>query len=284
MKGRAGWLAGIVCAVVPAFGVEAQDAPAIGWTNSTELTAVWTAGNSPASTFGLKNDLRRTWQRSSVRLEAGALRTESTTRTRSARGTGTDFVVAVTESSAVTAESYLLRGRYDRELGARTFLFGGAGWTRNTFAGIQNRYAFVAGAGNRWIDREGTVFKTDYGLTYTVQDDVVDDPCRSDSFAGLRLSAEAARPISESAKLATNLTVDESLSETDDLRADWTGSLAVTVSGNVALKTSLQVLFDNQPSLASIPLRNPAGDPAGNVTAPLDEFDSVFTVALVLSF
>ena len=74
------------------------------------------------------------------------------------------------------------------------------------------------------------------------------------------------------------LVVDENLNDTEDLRADWTNSLTVAMSERLALKTSLQVLFDNQPSLTAVPL----GD--SEVLTPLDKVDSIFTVALVVNF
>ncbi|MCI0433082.1 MAG: DUF481 domain-containing protein [Gemmatimonadetes bacterium] len=119
----------------------AQDRPPPGWYNTTELTAVWTAGNSAASTVGMKNDLRRLWESATFRIEMGGLRTESSIRSRTARGTPSDFVVDEIETSAVTAESYYARGRYDRTLSERTFVFGGAGWNRNTFAGVESLLA-----------------------------------------------------------------------------------------------------------------------------------------------
>jgi len=263
----------------------AQDAPAPGWYNTTELTAVWTSGNSPASTFGLKDELRRIWERTTFKLEAGAVRTAATTLTRSARGTASAFTVTETETTRVTAESYFLRGLVDRNLSAAMFLFGGAGWNRNTFAGVRGRYAFVAGAGNAWVNRDDAVFKTDYGLTYTIQDDVVEDPSKADSFAGLRLAAELKRQLTASTKYDSNLIIDENLDDTEDLRADWVNSIAVSISQGLALKTSIQLLYDNQPSFASVPLLTAGGSPTGEtVPVPLGELDSIFTVALVINF
>lgn len=278
---------GAVCVLLFTGGgrAAAQDAPAPGWYNTSELTAVWTAGNSPASTFGLKDELRHLWENATFKLEAGAIRTASTTLTRSARGTTSAFNVTETESTKVTAESYFLRGRLDRNLSAVMFLFGGAGWNRNTFAGIRGRYAFVAGAGNAWVNRDDAVFKTDYGVTYTIQDDVVDDPSKADSFAGLRLSAELKRQLTASTKYDSNLIVDENLDDTEDLRADWVNSIAVSISQGLALKTGIQLLYDNKPSLADVPLLTTGGNPTGStVPVTLDKLDSIFTVALVINF
>lgn len=262
----------------------AQDAPRTGWFNVAELTAVWTAGNSPASTFGAKNELRRVWGSAVLKLEAAGLRTEASTRSRTAQGTVSNYQVVETTTSAVTAENYALRGRYDRTVSAAAFLFTGAGWNRNTFNGIQNRYSFVGGAGNAWVDREGARFRTDLGVTYTIQDEVVDDPSKKDSFLGLRATVEALRHLTGTTVYSSSLIVDENLQETDDLRADFTNAISVSINSNLALKTSLQLLYDRLPSLVQVPLTGP-GVPAGTrVQTPLDEVDSVFTVALVINF
>ena len=52
----------------------------------------------------------------------------------------------------------------------------------------------------------------------------------------------------------------------------------MAISERLALKTSFQLLFDNEPSLVAVPL----GD--GEVFTPLDKTDSIFTVAVVVNF
>jgi putative salt-induced outer membrane protein YdiY len=59
--------------------------------------------------------------------------------------------VTETTTSELSAASYFARSRYDREFSS-AFAFGGAGWERNTFSGIQNRYSIVAGLGRTWIE------------------------------------------------------------------------------------------------------------------------------------
>lgn len=258
----------------------AQDERPLGWADQAELTFVMTGGNASASTLGLKNTLLYNWPRATFQLAAGGVRTESGIITRTATGTSTDFDVVEDTNNELTAENYYLRSRYDHQVGSAAYLFGGAGWNRNTFAGIQNRYNFVSGAGRAWVDTEDRRFKTDLGLTYTIQDDVVEDPTSQDSFLGLRAEYDALRRLTETTMFASTLGVDENLNETSDLRADWTNSLTVTMSANLAIKTSLQLLFDNEPSLVEVPLASGTG----TVLTPLGKTDSVFTVAVVASF
>jgi len=196
---------------------------------------------------------------------------------RVATGTPDDFEVTEETDTELTAENYFLKTRYDRTVG-ELFLFGGAGWDRNTFAGVENRYAFVGGAGRTWFNTESRRFKTDVGVTYTVQDDVVENPEAADSFLGLRSSLDFFYKLTSTTDFASVLVIDESLDETSDLRADWTGSIAVAMSSRLALKTSLQLLYDNDPALAAVPL----GDI--EVLAPLKKVDSTLTLAIVAKF
>ena len=66
--------------------------------------------------------------------------------------------------------------------------------------------------------------------------------------------------------------------ETDDLRLNWTNSLTVAMSTRLALKTSYQILYDNQPALVGVPLG------ASSVFVPLEKVDTVFSVAIVANF
>jgi putative salt-induced outer membrane protein YdiY len=263
--------------LVPASAT-AQDERTLGWTDVAEVTFVVTAGNATARTLGLKNTAEYLWEKAAFKLSAGAVRTESGTTTRTASGTPDNFIVNEDTETEVSAENYFLKSRLDRTVSEAAFIYGGADWDRNTFAGIQNRYGFVAGGGRRWFETDMRKLKTDLGLTYTIQDDVVETPGGEDSFLGLRGSYDFFHKLTQTTDLTSVLVVDENLNDTEDLRADWTNSLAVAMSERLALKTSLQILFDNQPSLTAVPL----GD--SEVLTPLDKVDSIFTVALVVNF
>jgi putative salt-induced outer membrane protein YdiY len=259
-----------------------EPAPGFEWENATELSYVATGGNASSSTLGLKSTLTGTGEPNLFKVELGGIRAESKITTRTATGTPTDFTVTKTTRTDVTAESYFARGRYDRQLDG-AFGFAGAGWERNTFAGVANRFSIVAGMGRTWFDAPSGRLKTDLGGTYTVQKDVEPEPGADDSFAGLRLTIEAQRSITESATLASGLIVDESLMTTRDLRGDWVNSLAVAISEGLALKTSLQMLFDNEPAFRRVPLVDGTGTPTGEtVLSEGNKIDRVFTFTMVI--
>jgi len=268
---------------MPGYARAQDEIEAYAWENSTELSFVSTGGNASSSTLGLKSTLIATGGPSTFKIEIGGIRGETTFRTRTATGSATDFTVAETTRSELTAENYFARGRYDRAF-ASTFAFSGAGWERNTFAGIQNRYSLVAGLGRAWVDSETGRIKTDVGLTYTIQNDVDPAPDVDEGFGGVRITVDVMRRLSGSAQWLSVLIVDENLEDTDDLRADWTNSLSVSLSERLAFKTSLQVLYDKQPSLQSIGLLDAGGVPTGTkVLTPGRKIDNMLTVALVIT-
>jgi putative salt-induced outer membrane protein YdiY len=256
----------------------AQDERPVGWKDAAEFTFVMTAGNASASTLGFKNTADHFWPNAQFQISFGGIRTQSGITARTASGSPSNFTVSEDTETETTAENYFVRSRMDRNISEAAFLFGGANWDRNTFAGVQNRFGLAAGAGRAWLAEETRRFKTDLGLTYTVQDDVVENPEADDSFPGLRGSYEFFHKLTETTDFQSALVVDENLSQTSDTRADWTNSVAVAVSEKLALKTSLQILFDNEPAMIAVPL----GD--DEVLTPLDKVDSIFTVALVVNF
>ena len=149
-------------AVTPLLAVFAA-APAIAqentfvWENGTEFAFVTTSGNASSTTLGLNSTLDGKSEVSAMKFEIGGIRASSNFITRTAVGTPDDFVVSEETRTEQSAANYFARGRFDRNLGENDFfVFGGAGWERNTFAGFNNRFSFVAGVGDAWIDDDVT--------------------------------------------------------------------------------------------------------------------------------
>lgn len=275
--------------------VAAQDKPAeakkLGWKDTAELGYVMTSGNSDSSTLGLKNTLVYDWESARFEMKLGAIRVESTPVLFFAVGTATDFTREENDSE-LTAESYFLNGRYDHNITDRFFWFAGAGWDRNTFAGIQNRYAAFGGVGNIWFDTETIKWRTDYALTATKQEDVIEQPDLDDTFLGVRLSSTFLYKWSESGSYGNDTILDENVDDTDDWRVNMTNWVAVNLSNHLALKVSLQWLYDNQPALIAANLFDATGAPVDadldgvqdQVAVEADELDSIFTTALVIKY
>lgn len=255
----------------------------LGWSFTSELSAVVSEGNSEALTLGLGSALRRAWTRTTWSLEARALRTEVSRKTRTAVGSPDSFVIEEEKTREKTAEAMNVRARLDREVSDGVFAFVGLDWLRNTFAGVDGRYLIAAGGGKTWVDDDRRRVKTDLAGTYTFQRDVVENPFLKRTFPGLRGSLELWRKFSESAEAESGFVSDWNVDERADLRFDWTSSLTVAITGAVALKPSLQVLWRNRPSLTSVELLTTEGAPTGEqVAVPLEKLDTFFRLALVV--
>lgn len=266
-------------------GGQAQEAPDAPWEYSAELSLLFTSGNATVRTFGLGGSARRDWAEGELSILAGALGTESGTTRRIAVGTEDAFAVTDESDPKPTAANYFLKAEFERSFSEHVHLTTGAGWERNTFAGFASRVSAVGGIGNLWIENDRTRLKSDYGLTLTAQDDVVEDPDKSATFAGVRLSTSFRRQLSPTAELESTLILDESLKDAADVRADFANSLALDINSSLAVKTGLRLVWDNVPALVRAPLEQPAGTPTGKtVLVPRHKLDSTLTVALVANF
>ena len=105
------------------------------------------------------------------------------------------------------------------------------------------------------------------------------------TFAGLRISWDYLQKLTATTSFTSVLVLDENLADTEDFRADFVNSLLVSISGNLAFRTSFQLLYDNLPSLTVVELESPAGVPTGDsVLTELENVDTLFTVTLVVNF
>ncbi|WP_420441318.1 DUF481 domain-containing protein [Candidatus Palauibacter sp.] len=283
---------GVLCVLataltaVPAESLqEEQEETDPSWEYNAELSLLFTSGNSTVRTFGIGGGARREWAGGELSLRAGGLRTESGTTRRIAVGTADNFTVRSESDPEPTAENYFARGEFERSFSDHVHLTTGAGWERNTFAGYESKLSLVGGIGNVWIDNERTRLKSDYGLTLTAQNDVIEDPDKSSTFGGVRVSTSLRRRLTETANLESTLTLDENLTDAADLRADFANSLAVDINSSLAVKTGLRLVWDNAPALTRAPLEEPGGVPTGEtVLVPRHKLDSTLTIALVANF
>ena len=290
--------------LLPAFAA-AQSAPAApvgraapgedvnptGWTAKAGLSYVQTGGNSETSTLGLKFNTTYNWTRTYFTLVGGGVRSDSTLVDTFAVGSPSAFELVENKITQKTAENYFLDASVDHNITSRFYWGGGAGWLRNTFSGIDNRFAGRAGVGYIWSDpkSKGAQFKTGLYLTLTHQDLVIEDPTASNTFVGLRFLADLTVPIGKSSTFVSRLGLDENLQTTDDLRLTWWNSLGVNLTDRFALQVSLLSYYDNLPALREIPVYaslasgTPVGGSIGTVLTPYGKWDNEFSVSLVIN-
>lgn len=273
----------IAVTVSPAFGQD--DERELGWIFNVELGGLWTAGNQTTSTFLGDARVDYVWPRSKFHFRIGGFTTESSLTTTTAVGTGQDdFQLNKSTVTEKTAETFYSRARYDYDISEKFYLFGGTDWLRNTFAGIDSRFLIAGGAGNVWADNDRVRFSTDYAVTYTFEEDVVENPFTNANFPGLRLAYDLDWQLTTSTKFESELIGDFNLDNTDDIRLDWYNGLPIDISSVLAFVPSLRLLWRNDPALQEVPLFDGAGDPVGTVFTPLEELDSYFSLSLLFKF
>lgn len=273
----------ILLPVLAGVAWSADDDELPGWYFDAEIAQVLTTGNSQSSTFGLGGKLRRLWTRSKLTFTGGATQTQSSLITRTAQGTTTDFTVNEEKTTDTTAELYFVRGSYRYDVSPKFYVFTGADWLSNRFAGIDSRFLVAAGAGNTWANRERFKFDTFYSVTYTFQEDVVENPFTNRNFPGFRFGYNLEAKLSSSTDFESRLVGDWNLDNTDDIRFDWYNALPVGISETLLLKPSLQLLWLKEPALTEVPLFDDSGADTGDkVLTPLKKLDTIFTLALVV--
>ena len=256
------------------------DAP--GLYASADLSYVLTSGNSSSSSLGFKGDLTRRFTRHSIGFAAGGIRASSSPDARYAVGTPLDFEVQVPEAEP-TAEAYYGRGRYEFKLSDRLFYTLGAGWERNRFSGIENRWVVDTGMGYVLLNSDRVGLRGAAGLTYTSEDFTVDDG-GDGSFLGARAGWDFRYGLLATTTFTHTLIFDQSFEDSSDQRIDAQFGLRVAMSAKLGLKVNWRILFDNQPASAEIPLFAPGGAPTGTtVVAPYKKTDQGFSVSLVFS-
>jgi putative salt-induced outer membrane protein YdiY len=259
-----------------------EDKKELGWFFEAEFVGLWSGGNSESFTYGLAANLKRVWENSEFRFDAGGNQTESKTTTRTAEGTTSDFKVNEDIKTEKTAETFYSRARYDYQFSKSFFVFGGIDWLRNRPAGIESRFLLAAGIGNTWVDEKNLRFKTGYSFTYSFQNDVIENPFTKTKFPGVRFSYDFWDKLSASTEFESILIVDLNLDNTDDVRIDFYNALPVTISEMFALKPSLQLLWRSDPALTEVDLVSGGVSTGEKVTIPLKKLDTLFSLTLIM--
>jgi len=256
------------------------DAP--GLYANADLSYVLTSGNSSSSSLGFKGDVTRRYTKHAIGFAAGGIRASSSPDTRIAVGTPQDFEVQI-PASEPTAEAYYGRGRYDYKLSARLYYTLGAGWERNRFSGIENRWVADTGIGYVFVSKERTSFRAAAGITYTDEQYTISDG-RDGSFVGARVGWDFRQLLFSGTTLTHTLIGDQSLETGAARRFDAQLGVHVAMSTRLGLKVNWRILYNNDPPSTELPLFTPGGIPTGTtVLAPYKKTDQGLSVSLVMS-
>lgn len=311
----------LACACIASGSAVAQEStspPPKRWANETELSIVFTQGNSDTNTVGFKDTLTRRWADASFRLKLEALRSDTSDDWFQQVDPGYTWLpgeppppatsTLVKPKSEPDVENYFVEGRYDRTIRKRLNWHVGLSWDRNMDAGIVGRFITFAGLGNLWWDREDLEFQTSYGLSWTDRQEETPDPEKEEQFTGVRLGSTFRKKFGEVTTYTNDWTVNVSVADTNDWSSDMTNAVSVSMSKRLSLRVSLVWRYNNEPSLedvdvvARVVVRDPDGVPGngdeffetvtdggyevavGETRVRKEKLDQIFKTTLVVSF
>jgi putative salt-induced outer membrane protein YdiY len=258
-----------------------QDARMPGWSNNTELSWVVATGNAKANAVGFRNVYAYRWMRAELSWESGWVRAASRDGGRFAVVTAPGEFAVVEPAVRIDSQRLHSKVRYQRQIAGRHDWFSNVDVVRDEPSNIARQVVLASGLGTTWHDSAVLTIRTSYGVSYTDEDLTVEGIRR---FGGYRLFyGVKARPADGTA-VESELTADGSFDEAADLRADWLNSVSVAINSNIALKSSVRVLFRNRPALQTLPLQMPAGVAIGTVEVPKEHVDTSITTSLAISF
>lgn len=272
------WIPLAVAATVLAAPALAEDAPKRPWSDQAEVGIVATSGNSSGTNLSIGNAFKYSWTSSELTVDAKALRVESSTRTLS----NPDGTARVDDTKAVTAENFLLAGKYRMTIRDGFYWYAGASWYRDVFAGLNSRALAGGGVGYRVLKTPKHQLKVEGGAAYTREEPLEGFSTRNFTSAHGFLGYEF--QFSEKGKLTEDLNLFDNLSDSADWRGVSTTAVTASLTDKLALKMSYAVTYANRPKQTLVP--PDAGAPAGTPDAvfTFDKTDTVFSAALVINF
>jgi len=269
-----------ILVLMAATNLFAQEEEKRAWSDSAELSGVFTSGNSESSQWRLANSYNQKGEAFEFLFEVSAVRAENAVITRRAVGTIDDFDVIEDKDNQLTAENYGVRLRYDRDISKKTQWYVSTDWMRDVIAGIDSRANIGAGLANTWRNTETSRLKTSYGLAYVLEETVDEQPGGADdNYPAVALSLDHMQKVTETSTYTQAMAVNFNLDESDDFRVDWKHGFSVSVSGRIAVKLGLHLQYDNAPSFDRLALADGTA-----VYYELDELDTIFTTSLVIDF
>ena len=151
-----------------------------------------------------------------------------------------------------TADQLRLGARYDQNLSAQLFAFGGLDLERNKFANLNLRTQLSAGLGWHVVKSPSTTFDLFGGLGYVsdkYKDPMVIDGRSRDSYGymSLLLGEESTHKLSDSTSFKQRLTLVPNLKNRGEFRANWDAGLAVAMSKAMNLNVGLGFAHNSEP-------------------------------------
>ncbi len=228
--------------------IASEDTDATGqkaWEDTAELSFVETGGNTEVTTVSAKNTFKYAFsERWATRWRISYLYGETDGET--------------------TAERYESDLRLDFNATERAYFYGMAGWLRDEFAGIDDRYYIGPGLGYKFANGPRHFFSTELGASYAKEEYI--DGTDSDFMEG-RASGQYEFQIDKRLKFGQLVEYYHNLKDTEKYKIKSLTELTAKLSEPFSIKFTYEVRYDSEPTPDT-----------------LDNTDTLLSIALVASF
>jgi len=208
--------------------------------SSTSFSALLTSGNTRDFSFSMDTDQYLTLDKHAFNLRGKIIYARSNGEKKS--------------------EIYSSSLKYRLQLNARAYFLAISSFDRNVLSGYNWRFAFSSGAGLTWLDRPAVDVSTEAAFGWSTENNAEKlvqqviggkiSPVRtslSASFVSSILSTRLRLKVSSSTDFVLQETLFLDLRDFAGYRANMLGSLSAAINRHFALKTSLQVNYENRP-------------------------------------
>jgi putative salt-induced outer membrane protein len=228
-----------------ASGAFAQEEQKKKWSDQAEFSFVDTGGNTDVTTMAGKNTLKYNvtdkWIASWV---IGALYGKN--------------------HGVRTAERYYSDLKLDYLFTDRFYFYGLAGWLKDTFAGLDNRYYGGPGAGYKFLTGPHHLLLGELGLNYATED--YTDGTDKEFFQG-RAFGQYTWAFTEKTRFSQDLEFLYDFSDSQNYGINSITALTTALNSFLSLKASYTIRYDNEP-----------------VPDNLRKTDTILAIALVVNY
>jgi putative salt-induced outer membrane protein len=220
-------------------GVSAQEEevkPEKNWSNEAELSLVSTSGNTEVSTFAGKNAFK-------VKF-ADAL--EGQWDIEALKSRSVDKAAGKTET---TAERYFTNLKLSYLFTERIYSGIGAGWLRDEFAGLANKYYAGPFMGYKFLLGPKHFLDGELGLNYAIEDYTAEKEAENfedKNFWEGRAFGLYEYVITDKTKISQSLEYLYDFDDSDNYKVNSLSEVTVSISDIISIKTSYEIRYANQ--------------------------------------
>jgi len=167
--------------------------------------------------------------------------------------------IKATSNGEKKAEIYYSHLKYDRKILPRSYILGFVRYERNKLAGYNYRMAFSLGGGGTWVKNDKMDLSTELALGWNNENNtkrgevnlnnsssIWKETIRT-SFISSVFTGKISYNITKSSKVVHEDVVFLNTEEPKDFRVNSTSSIYASINSRFALKTSVQIIYQNLP-------------------------------------